>query len=126
MAGLVSAALHCANTQHSGWFLLVSCDQLRWQANYFHSLASRVRENLVAVTYGNPHLQPIPGLYNTRIEPVALLALAENKLSLKRLLESLSDSVTAIDEPDNPRRWCFNSESELNELLILLDLTLDK
>jgi len=116
MAGLVSAAQHRATYYGSGWFLLLSCDQLRWQPKYFRWLADRVKADLAAITYCDPDIQPIPGLYHTRIEAAAEAALALQQLSLKRMLES-SNAAVLIEENENPRNWCFNSEAELNELL---------
>ena len=116
MAGLVSAAKHRANHYGSGWFLLLSCDQLRWQPKYFQWLANRITAKLTAITYGDPFIQPIPGLYHTRIEATAESALAAKQLSLKRMLE-LDDSSLAIEESENPRDWCFNDAKELNALL---------
>jgi len=142
MAGLVSAAQHCiaaqhfianqdcvanqAATQNTGWFLLVSCDQLYWQSTYFHALAKRVNQDLMAITYCDPELQPIPGLYHTQIEALASQALAQRQLSLKRLLESLNEAVVSFNDPENPRAWCFNSETELKALLGPLGLKFEK
>lgn len=116
LAGLLAAARHRASYSGGGWFLLLSCDQLRWQPQYFQRLASRITANLAAITYGDPSVQPIPGLYHTRIEPAAAAALSAKQLSLKRMLE-IGDSTLAIEESDNPRDWCFNSTAELNVLL---------
>lgn len=116
MAGLLAAARHRASYRGSGWFLLLSCDQLRWQPQYFQQLASRITTDLAAITYGDPSVQPIPGLYHTRIETAAADALSAKQLSLKRMLE-VGDSTLTIEESDNPRDWCFNSTAELNVLL---------
>ncbi len=120
MSGLIAAAKHRASYYGSGWFLLLSCDQLRWQPKYFHWLASHVRANLDAITYRDPRIQPIPGLYHTRIETAAEKALVVNQLSLKHMLES-SKAAVSIDENENPRDWCFNSQAELNSLLDKLE-----
>jgi molybdenum cofactor guanylyltransferase len=116
MAGLVAAARHRESYSGGGWFLLLSCDQLRWQPKYFHWLAECITDRLNAVTYGDPFVQPIPGLYHTRIEAIAEAALAARQLSLKRMLESDEMSL-AIEKSENPREWCFNSKAELNQLL---------
>ncbi len=131
IAGLVSAAQHRATTLHAsaknaGWFLLISCDQLLWQANFFEALAQQANEGVLAVTYRDPNLQPIPGLYHAKIESVASHALAQRQLSLKRLLESLNEAVVSFATAENPRAWCFNSERELRELLDQLGLDFEK
>ncbi len=116
MAGLISAAKHRETCYGVGWFLLLSCDQLRWQPKYFHWLAGRAQADLEAITYRDPFVQPIPGLYHTRIQGAAENALANHQLSLKRMLES-SHAVVSIEESENPRDWCFNSQAELDALL---------
>lgn len=116
MAGLVAAAQHRQSYYGSGWLLLISCDQLRWQPNYFQKLADRVTSDRAAITYGDPAVQPIPGLYHTRIETTARVAIEQRQLSLKRMLES-SDAAYSIEASDNPRDWCFNTKAELNALL---------
>ncbi len=133
LSGLVSAAQD-RDSQHrasqnedcadAGWFLLVSCDQLCWHAAYFSELTKRVKHSLMAITYRDLDLQPIPGLYHARIASAASQALAERRLSIKRLLESLDEASESVDAPDNPRNWCFNSESELRRLLDRLGLDL--
>lgn len=116
MAGLISAARHRDSHYGSGWLLLLSCDQLRWKPEYFQWMAERVKPEAVAVTYHSTSLQPIPGLFHTRIKSVAEAALANSQLSLKRMLESGGEAVS-IEQSENPRDWCFNSTAELNALL---------
>lgn len=116
MAGLISAVKHRASHYGSGWLLLLSCDQLRWKPQYFQWMVERVKPDAVAVTYQETSLQPIPGLFHTRIESIAETALANRQLSLKRMLES-SREVVSIEQNENPRDWCFNSNAELNALL---------
>lgn len=128
ISGLVAAAQHRASEQEvreaSGWFLLVSCDQLCWHAKYFSELTERVKNGLLAITYRDQEIQPIPGLYHSSIAAAASRVLEDGRLSIKRLLESLDEAAESIDASDNPRNWCFNSESELRRLLDQLGLDL--
>jgi molybdopterin-guanine dinucleotide biosynthesis protein A len=122
LAGLVSAIEHRATHGGAGWLLLISCDQLQWLAKYFRCLAGRARDARWAITFCDPLLQPIPGLYHTRIHAAAHAALTRRQLSLKKLLESLAPLVAAVEEDENPRDWCFNSVAELQQLLHKLSL----
>ncbi len=116
IAGLIAAAKHRAKHLGSGWFLLLSCDQWLWKSGYFQTLANGIQDHRIAITFRDNLVQPIPGLYHTKIEAHAASLLAAGQLSMKRMLESL-DAAFSIEAEDNPRDWCFNNPDELKVLL---------
>lgn len=116
MAGVGAALQHRAEASSGGWLLMISVDQLLWQSEWFEELASAVSPVHDAVVFQqSSDVQPLPGLYHTRIGASVARQLAGQRLSLRNLLRDVR-SVT-IETNDNPRDWSFNTPDDLARIM---------
>lgn len=117
MAGLATALTHREETSGHGWLLVVTCDQIRWHEKWFQSLTQHATGDCDAVMFCGPAVQPLPGLYHTRVRPHIEQSLQSEQYSLKRLLEVRGRVAMIKNFDDNPRRWAFNTAEELITIL---------
>ncbi len=124
LAGLTTALQHRLGTWGQGWLLLVSCDQVKWLAEWWTQLSTAIDANTRAVTFAHvdscaearqaTRAQPIPGLYHTLIADTVAQSLAARQLSLQPLLRQIPS--VAVTTENNPRLWSFNCPDELAAL----------
>lgn len=145
VAGVATALKH-REQQQPGWLLLLSCDLFVWRAAWFEQLSSALEqlpaiaksadaETVVAADAGERQkdinavafrrrtaarelqAEPFPSLLHSRLWPQAVALLDRQKRSLQSLF---ADARTAaIDTPDTPQAWTFNTVEQLQALASL-------
>lgn len=118
IAGLEVALEHRLREFGRGWVLLIACDQVIWNPAWFTDLSAHVHDHLRAIVFAAEVLQPIPGLFHTDLLMAVRQAVDENRLSLRRLLDSPQcRPVQSQDSKHNPRESAFNTQAELQAIL---------
>lgn len=140
---LLTASEHRKQQYGPGWLLLLACDQVCWDAEWFEALAEGCIPDLAAVTFTarrseaekSSFFQPLPGLYQTSFAEklwaevrAARTRRADSVLriesgsepprtsSLQSLLEQ--NSCLGIPADNNPSDWSFNTPEELEAVLV--------
>jgi molybdenum cofactor guanylyltransferase len=120
LSALATALEHRLN-RGDGWLLLINCDQVLWKTAWFDELCQSVADALSVVTFvadDRPSgiIQPIPGLFHTRLLSKVVWRLSQRQLSLQGLIAS--EGWVGISGQSNPRDWSFNTSQELQQILI--------
>jgi molybdopterin-guanine dinucleotide biosynthesis protein A len=121
LAGLASALAHLASQADSGagegWLMLVSCDQARWNEQWFAELDAARRAAIAAraAAYFDIAWQPLPALYHIDLLNDIEQRLRDRRLSLQALLSDLAaDQCCArVAVREAPSAWSFNTPDEL-------------
>lgn len=119
LAALATALRH-RRQESDGWLLLLNCDQAMWQATWFQQLAEHATADIQMVTFvetiadGQKVVQPLPGLFHTRLLPTVLQQLQSGQFAMQHLVRNAP--AATVDTVDNPRRWSFNTMHELQQI----------
>ncbi|MCA9134425.1 MAG: molybdenum cofactor guanylyltransferase [Planctomycetales bacterium] len=127
LAALATALQHRRGQWGAGWSLLLSCDQIEWQPDWYPQLANAAHTGLEAITFWEEDiqqkrlLQPLPGLYHTCLLPAVETLLRDDpRGSLRQLIEGASGH-SVLAQSSNPRAWSFNTTAELAQRRHLLE-----
>ncbi|MCA9126143.1 MAG: molybdenum cofactor guanylyltransferase [Planctomycetales bacterium] len=119
VSGLAAALEHRLNQLGQGWILLVACDQLRWESNWYVQLSETISAHHVAAVFrerDGSAFHPLPGMYHTLLLDHVKTCLASGRRSLRGLLDNAACHCVQADCP--PGSWSFNTREELQQLLI--------
>lgn len=123
LAGLESALAHQATNLIPGWILVTNCDLLYWNARWSEMLCAHSDDDCDAIMFQDERVQPLPGLFHTRILDLVRSLLETQRRSLRGLIEALSARVKFIASPElGPSSWTFNTPEEFQELGIQFQL----
>jgi molybdopterin-guanine dinucleotide biosynthesis protein A len=104
----------------SGWLLLVSCDQSRWEAQWSAQLSSAASSvaGASAAAYYDTAWQPLPSLMHIDLLPDVQQRLRAGRLSLQRLLSDWEarGRCAKLVVSRSPSAWSFNTPEELARL----------
>jgi molybdenum cofactor guanylyltransferase len=119
LAGLASALEHhqstASETHHSGWILLVSCDQRHWQPSWYNDLNAHANDGVDASIYYDTMWQPLPGLYHMRMLSTIIQRLQQRQLSLHGLLGAIEQRIAKVHTTQPPSDWSFNTLEDLSK-----------
>jgi len=92
LAGLAAALAD----RKEGWIVLAGCDAMLMDAAIPLMLINGISEKVDAVALRNERWEPLPALFHARALPAVQAALAQNRLSLWRLIEAIPHQAVAL------------------------------
>lgn len=128
LAGVI-AAIRQRQESGAGWLLVLNCDLLIWNSQWFTELALKTSSgsgstsntcravHFVSEAPGEPpRTEPLPCLLHTSGLAEALAAATAGQLALQQLLHRLN--AATVSSQLGPARWTFNTPAELAQRML--------
>lgn len=109
LGGLLTAA---EDADAEPWLLALTCDLVVFDPAWVLPLSSVARPPVLAAAYQNDGWQPFPGLYRPSLRGELERRIAEGRLGMRHLLDTIPSATTRLP-PDWPGRPQVNTPEEL-------------